>query len=237
MDSFTYNVSDSELGIEHGDRDDYRHRRQRPADDRGRRRRPMHERFERAHQPRRLRRGDARRQPDAHGHFLEHATRPRRQHHLRRRGRESHRHDHTVSGRTGSATITLTVSDGQASTTTTVTVRVGGNGKDTLNGTAGADILFGQNGDDTLNGMGGNDLLCGGRGNDTLTGGTGADSFDGGQGNDTATDFNAAKATRKPASVKVRSIDAVRDSRQAGGPQVIPPAFRLRCGNRPLVRR
>jgi VCBS repeat-containing protein len=103
----------------------------------------------------------------------------------------------SVSGKTGSATITITVSDGQASRTTTVTVQAGGNGKDTLIGTDGADILFGQNGDDTLNGKDGIDLLCGGSGNDTFTGGAGADSFDGGKGTDRATDYNASEGDSK----------------------------------------
>ena len=97
-----------------------------------------------------------------------------------------------AAGRTGSATITLTVSDGSSSTSTIVTVLVGGNGRDTLNGTEGADILFGQNGDDILRGNGGRDLLCGGNGNDTMTGGADADSFSGGPGANTLTDFNAA---------------------------------------------
>jgi len=82
----------------------------------------------------------------------------------------------TVSGRTGSSTVTITASDGQSSTTTTVTVKAGGNGRDTLTGTSGADLLFGQNGDDTLSGLGEDDVLCGANGNDQPGGGS--DSFD-----------------------------------------------------------
>lgn len=79
-----------------------------------------------------------------------------------------------------------------ASDVATITVRVGGNGNDTLTGTANADMLFGENGDDTLSGLDGNDLLCGGRGNDSLFGGTGADHFSGGQGADSAADITPA---------------------------------------------
>ena len=99
----------------------------------------------------------------------------------------------TVSGRTGISTVTITASDGQTSTTTTVTVKAGGNGRDTLSGTSGADLLLGQNGDDTLSGMGGSDVLCGANGNDRLSGDGGSDSFDGGSGTDTATDFNSGE--------------------------------------------
>jgi VCBS repeat-containing protein len=117
----------------------------------------------------------------------------------------------TVDGRSDTATLTLTVSDGQASGTVKVTVMVGGGGKDTLTGTAGADLLLAQSNNDTLTGGDGNDLICGdsggdtlsggagddslggGSGTDKLTGGAGADSFSGGSGTDTATDFTAAE--------------------------------------------
>lgn len=99
----------------------------------------------------------------------------------------------TVPGRTGSSIVTLKVSDGQVSSSVPVTVKAGGNGRDTLGGTSGADLLLGQNGDDTLSGAGGNDLLCGANGDDKLRRGTGADTFDGGSGTDTATDYNATE--------------------------------------------
>ena len=98
---------------------------------------------------------------------------------------------------TGTATITVTVTDGSATGTVTVTLRASGNGKDTLAGTGGADMLFGQNGKDTLAGQAGNDLLCGGRGKDRLTGGGGGDAFSGGPGTDAATDFNAVEGDTK----------------------------------------
>ena len=89
----------------------------------------------------------------------------------------------------GTATITVNVSDGNIVTPTTFTVTVGrnlngGNGKDTLNGTAGNDRLDGGNGDDTLFGGAGNDFLFGGNGDDTLRGGLGNDILNGGLGFD-----------------------------------------------------
>jgi VCBS repeat-containing protein len=90
----------------------------------------------------------------------------------------------------GTATITVNVSDGTITTPTTFTINVGrnlngGNGVDTLNGTAGNDRLDGGNGADTLNGGAGNDSLLGGNGDDVLDGGTGTDTFTGGNGADT----------------------------------------------------
>lgn len=114
--------------------------------------------------------------------------------------------------KSGMANVTITVHDAQeASTTLAIQVIVGGNGKETLNGSSGPDLIFGRNGDDILNGGGGNDLLCGGngddilnggdgddslgggRGNDTLTGGSGGDFFSGASGEDSVTDFNEAE--------------------------------------------
>jgi Ca2+-binding RTX toxin-like protein len=97
------------------------------------------------------------------------------------------------SGRTGTSIVTITASDSQESSSVPVTVRAGGNGKDTLSGTGGADLLLGQNGDDTLSALGASDVLCGANGNDRLSGGGAADSFDGGSGTDTATDFSAGE--------------------------------------------
>lgn len=53
----------------------------------------------------------------------------------------------------------------------------GGNGDDTLTGSAARDVLIGGQGKDTLNGGDGDDLLRGGAGDDRLTGGTGHDVF------------------------------------------------------------
>ncbi|MBD2113111.1 calcium-binding protein [Nodosilinea sp. FACHB-141] len=71
------------------------------------------------------------------------------------------------------------------------TVQNGGNGKDTLIGNAGNDILNGGNGDDTLRGEAGDDILIGGNGADLLTGGSGRDRFvlAKNAGGDTITDF------------------------------------------------
>jgi Ca2+-binding RTX toxin-like protein len=88
-----------------------------------------------------------------------------------------------VDGRTGTATVTVTVSDGQATESVLVTVRVGGNGNDTLAGTAGDDSLGGA------------------IGNDRLTGGVGADRFSGGTGTDTASDFAAAEGDKSDGTI------------------------------------
>ncbi len=90
----------------------------------------------------------------------------------------------------GIDTFTYTVSDGNGGTdTATVTVYVdtgimGTSGDDTLNGTAGVDIIFGLGGNDTLQGKAGSDTLYGGDGNDLLKGQAGADSVYGDAGDD-----------------------------------------------------
>jgi Ca2+-binding RTX toxin-like protein len=61
----------------------------------------------------------------------------------------------------------------------------GGEGNDRLGGFVGDDQLFGEAGADTLTGGNGNDTLNGGDGNDELDGGLGDDLFIGGKGNDT----------------------------------------------------
>jgi uncharacterized protein len=104
--------------------------------------------------------------------------------------------DYLAVGATATDSFTYTVTDaGGLSTTATVTITVtgiadgvfreGGNGNDSLLGTAGEDKLYGNNGNDQLDGSSGHDLLDGGRGNDTLSGGVGNDLLIGGQGNDT----------------------------------------------------
>jgi Ca2+-binding RTX toxin-like protein len=57
----------------------------------------------------------------------------------------------------------------------------GGEGNDTLTGSASDDVLDGGPGNDTLIGRGGNDILQGGPGNDTLIGGQGSDQMFGGR--------------------------------------------------------
>jgi Ca2+-binding RTX toxin-like protein len=61
---------------------------------------------------------------------------------------------------------------------------LGGNGKDSLSGGAGDDVIEGGNGKDLLAGNGGNDALNGGNGKDNLSGGDGDDSLVGGRGKD-----------------------------------------------------
>jgi Ca2+-binding RTX toxin-like protein len=60
----------------------------------------------------------------------------------------------------------------------------GGEGNDTLTGSAAADLLDGGPGNDILSGKGGNDRLMGGPGDDTLIGGPGQDELFAGPGND-----------------------------------------------------
>ena len=61
---------------------------------------------------------------------------------------------------------------------------------DTLNGLAGNDLLIGDGGDDVMSGAQGNDAILGTSGNDTLKGGQGLDSLQGGPGSDTCQDPN-----------------------------------------------
>lgn len=121
-----------------------------------------------------------------------------------------------LTNHVGTSTVTIAVSDGAESATTEITVKVGGGANNTLNGTAGADLLVGDNGvfpfgRDTLTGNAGHDVLCGNpggdklvggdgsdylfgqAGRDALTGGNGADFFSGGDGHDTRTDFTPAQ--------------------------------------------
>ena len=58
---------------------------------------------------------------------------------------------------------------------------------ETLNGTAGPDVIVGLGGDDTIYGRGGNDLICGNGGNDTISSGPGNDQVRGGAGGDSIT--------------------------------------------------
>jgi Ca2+-binding RTX toxin-like protein len=59
---------------------------------------------------------------------------------------------------------------------------LGSDGRDTLTGSAVANILGGGNENDVLSGLGGDDTLLGGDGDDVLRGGDGADQLDGGVG-------------------------------------------------------
>ena len=61
----------------------------------------------------------------------------------------------------------------------------GGNGNDTLTGSAGDETLLGSAGDDSLSGDDGDDTLVGGEGQDALNGDAGNDLIQGNVGNDT----------------------------------------------------
>lgn len=67
---------------------------------------------------------------------------------------------------------------------TDMTLLGGGDGNDTIVGTAGKDWLTGNGGDDVIDGGAGNDLLMGNEGDDTLRGSAGDDILYGGQGDD-----------------------------------------------------
>ncbi|NTV37917.1 MAG: calcium-binding protein, partial [Anaerolineales bacterium] len=90
-----------------------------------------------------------------------------------------------AAGVSGVSVVRFDLSDGTTTTPVVVTFKVGTNGNNTINGTAGIDMLFGLNGNDVLNGGAGGDLLCGGNGSDTLNGGAGNDTLDGGADDDT----------------------------------------------------
>ncbi len=55
---------------------------------------------------------------------------------------------------------------------------------ETIDGTAGDDVIVAGDGNDTINGLGGADSLCADAGDDTVNGGTGADFAAGGPGAD-----------------------------------------------------
>ena len=57
-------------------------------------------------------------------------------------------------------------------------------GRDTLSGSAGDDLVYGNQGDDLIDGGADDDTLYGGQGNDRLTGGEGDDMLFGGAGAD-----------------------------------------------------
>lgn len=91
-----------------------------------------------------------------------------------------------ASGGTASSTINQLFSVSSSSS------QAGGNGADSLSGTANNDILLGGAGNDNVSGGNGNDVLIGGLGNDNLIGGGGGDIVWGGKGNDTLTGGNGS---------------------------------------------
>lgn len=70
-------------------------------------------------------------------------------------------------------------------------ILIGDGGNDRLFGGAGQDVLVGGSGHDDLRGDAGDDQLFGNRGNDLLDGGTGSDQLDGGSGNNRLVDYAA----------------------------------------------
>jgi Ca2+-binding RTX toxin-like protein len=100
--------------------------------------------------------------------------------------------------RTGDLTILLdtAANDGESgekdNIKADVEVVLGGQGNDTITGSANADEIHGGPGNDTINAGGGNDKLTGNSGNDTLNGEAGDDTFIEG-GVDTAYNLMAAE--------------------------------------------
>jgi Ca2+-binding RTX toxin-like protein len=74
-----------------------------------------------------------------------------------------------VYGNAGNDTITID------SLVTRTAFVFGGDGKDTINGGGGNDVLLGQNQDVSVNGNAGRDIMVGGDGADKLNGGSGDD--------------------------------------------------------------
>jgi Ca2+-binding RTX toxin-like protein len=64
---------------------------------------------------------------------------------------------------------------------------VGSSYRDSLQGTAGSDVIVGLGGGDHIDGGGGNDSICGGPGRDQIDGGIGDDRIHGNRGRDTLT--------------------------------------------------
>jgi hypothetical protein len=82
--------------------------------------------------------------------------------------------------------------------------KAGGNGNDTLTGTAGVDVMCGGPGVDTIKGAGGNDVIFGDLGNDKLFGGPGNDKLQGGDGTDSCDGGTGTADTASGCETKVR---------------------------------
>ena len=85
-----------------------------------------------------------------------------------------------LMGGSGDDTIDLSA----AMTGNAIVMVDGGDGNDTITGSAGGDSLAGGVDDDSINGGAGNDTIEGNAGNDFVDSGAGDDSVDGGDGND-----------------------------------------------------
>jgi Ca2+-binding RTX toxin-like protein len=104
------------------------------------------------------------------------------------------RHEYPAAG-TYEVTVTVTDTGGQTSvavitvvaTTPTcdgLVATIVGDGRATLRGTAGDDVIVGTAADERIDGGQGNDVICGRGGDDTLLGANGADRLVGGDGDD-----------------------------------------------------
>jgi len=121
----------------------------------------------------------------------------------------------TVLGGNGEDTIRINETAGLFTTVHPTTLD-GGNGDDSLNGGAGAEVLVGGLGDDSIDGNAGTDRFIGGNGDDTLIWdpGDGSDILEGGPGFDTMV-FNGAGGNEVMAATAVGS--RVHFTRNLGG--------------------
>lgn len=119
----------------------------------------------------------------------------------------------TVSVSTVADVITQTANNGKSTLVGGVgdDLLTGNNGADTLTGGAGADQLYGASGSDFLDGGAGFDFLSGGAGDDTLIGGAGADILFGGKGNDLMTGGTEADIFYFENSGKSTGADTITD--------------------------
>jgi Ca2+-binding RTX toxin-like protein len=89
-----------------------------------------------------------------------------------------------VLGGSGSDSIDLHEVTPAAFTSLTAVTIDGGNGHDSIVGSAFNDTIFGGNGKDSIDGFDGNDTIYGGNGKDDVHGGEGNDLLVGGNGKD-----------------------------------------------------
>ena len=99
---------------------------------------------------------------------------------------------------------------------------VGGAGDDTINGTAGADVIYGQAGDDTINAGGDNDTVFGGADDDDINGGANNDILNGGSGGDDLTGGAGADIFRFYLASESNAVDRdrIRDFSSAQGDKI-----------------
>jgi Ca2+-binding RTX toxin-like protein len=94
----------------------------------------------------------------------------------------------------------------------------GGPGGDVLTGTEGRDRICGRAGDDVVHALGGSDLVIGAKGNDTIEGGRGNDALWGGAGDDSLDGNGGVDVVRGgPGDDTIAVADIGRSDRAIGG--------------------